>query len=223
MALHRIISDPATGTINDMSKRSSPSPSKRSGSGRIRLIGGRFKRRQLSVLDSPGLRPTPDRVRETLFNWLSFEIAGARILDPFSGSGALAFEAISRGASQALMIERDRKVAHLLKNNADTLGINDSVEILNQDALKVLARPADKPFDIVFLDPPFHRGLASQAIPLLEDNGWLAPQALIYVESESHHPAQAPIHWEKLRTVQAGESQAALYRREAHTHSDNTP
>lgn len=196
-----------------MSKHSSPPRRQRGATGRVRLIGGRLKRSQLEVVDSPGLRPTPDRVRETLFNWLSFDVPGKRVLDPFAGTGALAFEAISRGASEAWLIEQQPRVAALLKHNADRLNVADQLRVTKGDALALLATLASHRFGLVFLDPPFHHGLASTAAHLLERNGWLEDNALIYLECESSHPAQVPDNWSQLRYTQAGESMAFLYQR----------
>lgn len=190
-------------------------PSQRSGHvhGRIRLIGGHLKRSQLEVLDSPGLRPTPDRVRETLFNWIGFDIAGSHVLDLFAGSGALGFEAISRGAASTLLIERDAKVAALLEKNAQRLHITEQTLILHADSLNQLKNTPDRPFDIAFIDPPFHQGLASTAAKLLEQHAWLTQDALVYVECESNTPAEMPVNWDLIRSTQAGESLARLYHR----------
>ncbi|WP_211266631.1 16S rRNA (guanine(966)-N(2))-methyltransferase RsmD [Halotalea alkalilenta] len=196
-----------------MSPKRPPSHHRTRPAGRVRLIGGRLKRSVIEVLHSPGLRPTPDRVRETLFNWLAFELAGVRVLDPFAGSGALGFEAISRGAAKVLMIERDRRVAGLLRDNARRLGIGEQVEVREADALAQLARTPDEPYDLVFLDPPFHQGLAAEAAALLERHGWLTQRALIYLECESSLATPVPANWEALRDTRAGETQARLYRR----------
>ncbi|MGJ8522841.1 Ribosomal RNA small subunit methyltransferase D [Carnimonas sp. R-84981] len=197
-----------------MSKHSSSHRRQRSATGRVRLIGGRLKRSQLDVIDSPGLRPTPDRVRETLFNWLSFDVPGKRVLDPFAGTGALAFEAISRGASDAWLIEQQPKVAALLEHNAERLKVADQLKVTKGDALALLAAPASYRAGLVFLDPPFHHGLASSAAQLLEHHGWLEDEALIYLECESSQPAQVPDNWTQLRCTQAGESMAFLYQRQ---------
>ncbi|WP_106478980.1 16S rRNA (guanine(966)-N(2))-methyltransferase RsmD [Phytohalomonas tamaricis] len=193
--------------------------------GRLRLIGGRFKRRLLPVLDSPGLRPTPDRVRETLFNWLAFDVAGQRVLDLYAGSGALGLEALSRGAAHAIFVEQQRAVAQQLRDNLATLGLtthmpsasSDTQEaeatLVEQDALDYLDVPARYPFDVVFLDPPFHKGLAEKSCARLEANGWLAPEAMIYVEVESSLMLEVPDTWQLHRQTRAGESHAYLYRR----------
>ena len=151
-------------------------------SNRLRIIGGRFRGRKLGFPDVDGLRPTPDRVRETLFNWLQPVIAGARCLDLFAGSGALAFEALSRGAGHCLVIERDTMAVKTLRENAATLAVTDRIEIVHASALDWLERPAQQ-LDIVFLDPPYHKGLLGPCLESLSRPGWLAPGARIYVET----------------------------------------
>ncbi|MCG7601683.1 16S rRNA (guanine(966)-N(2))-methyltransferase RsmD [Halomonas sp. McH1-25] len=178
--------------------------------GKLRIIGGRFRRRLLPVADSPGLRPTPDRVRETLFNWLAFDLAGRRVLDLFAGTGALGLEALSRGADQTRFVETNAEVARLIEANLATLGATGQVVVRN--ALDFLNEPAT-PFDVVFLDPPFRRDLAGPACDLLERRGWLADDALIYVETEAGLPPQVPGCWTLHREVKAGDSHGRLYRR----------
>ena len=126
--------------------------------GRLRIVGGEWRGRRLPVLDQPGLRPTPDRVRETLFNWLAPLITGARCLDLFAGSGALGFEAASRGAGRVVMIEKSANVVRVLRENRLLLDARQ-VEVIHADAGPWLAGQAE-PFDLVFLDPPFCRGPA---------------------------------------------------------------
>ena len=149
----------------------------------LRLIGGRFRGRRLPFPDQPGLRPTPDRVRETLFNWLAPVIVGARCLDAFAGSGALGFEAASRGAGEVVLIERSPLVARQLQVNAQTLGAAE-VRIQQADTLQWLAA-AGHPFDIVFLDPPFADDLLMPAIAHLAEHGWLAPGAASKAETRA--------------------------------------
>ncbi|GHB06946.1 16S rRNA (guanine(966)-N(2))-methyltransferase RsmD [Modicisalibacter luteus] len=185
--------------------------------GKLRIIGGRFRRRLLPVADRPGLRPTPDRVRETLFNWLAFDLAGHRVLDLFAGTGALGLEALSRGASQAHFVETDAEVARLIETNLATLGATGQVVV--RDALDFLDEPAT-PFDVVFLDPPFRQDLAGPACDLLERRGWLDDDALIYVETESSLPPQVPGRWTLHREVKAGDSHGRLYRRSPSASGD---
>lgn len=201
------------------SRRKSPSSSRPSAStsvsmGQVRIIGGTLKRSLLQVLSSPGLRPTPDRVRETLFNWLASDLHNARVLDPFAGSGALGFEAVSRGATHVQSIELNTKAIQLLRENSERLKVTQHMRFTQADALTALEHTPDRPYDIVFLDPPFHQSLASKAAQLLEEHQWLTDDALIYVESESEHPASVPETWRLLRETKAGESLGRLYLRE---------
>ncbi|MDO0946197.1 16S rRNA (guanine(966)-N(2))-methyltransferase RsmD [Chromohalobacter israelensis] len=181
--------------------------------GRLRLIAGTYRRRQLPVLDRPGLRPTPDRIRETLFNWLTGELSGARVLDLYAGTGALGLEALSRGARQACFVEADSDVAACLGTNLDTLGANGRVH--RQAALDFLAGAPETPFDLVFLDPPFRQGHADDACRALEARGWLGEQAWIYLEVEHELTPAVPDHWHLHREVRAGDGIGRLYRRHA--------
>ncbi len=149
----------------------------------VRLIGGRFRRSKLPVADRPGLRPTPDRVRETLFNWLGQDLTGWHVLDAFAGSGALGFEAASRGAAEVVLLERDTALAASLRSSAQRLGAAQ-VKVVATDALAWMARAAPRRFDLVFVDPPFDAGLFDAALaaaaPLLRDGGFVyleAPRA----------------------------------------------
>lgn len=155
----------------------------RNNMGELRIIGGDFRGRKLPVLDAEGLRPTSDRVRETVFNWLQFDIAGAHCLDVFAGSGALSFEAISRGAKSVTLLELNTANAQQLKNNAATLKAQQA-NICQTDSLQWLQQPAQQVFDVVFLDPPFHKGMMQEAVDLLFKNGYIAEHSLIYVEQE---------------------------------------
>lgn len=197
------------------SRRAAVSPGK--GGGKLRIIGGHFRRRQLAVPDSPGLRPTPDRVRETLFNWLAFEIAGHRVLDLFAGTGALGFEALSRGAAHAHFVEAEPFVACAIETNLSALDATGRVT--TQDAIRFLSGTAT-PFDIVFLDPPFRQGLAAPACELLESRGWLAVDAWVYIETEAELTPKVPASWTLHREVRAGDSHGRLYRRIASPGSD---
>lgn len=195
-------------------RRPAATPAKgpgRRNAGRLRLIGGEYRRRQLPVLDHPGLRPTPDRVRETLFNWLSAATPGARVLDLFAGTGALGLEALSRGARQALFVECDAQVARQLADNLATLGADERGRLVTADALAFLSGDPT-PFSLVFLDPPFRQGLAGACCHALEA-GWLAEDALVYVETESALAPEVPASWQLHREVRAGDSTGRLYRR----------
>ena len=171
---------------------------------KVRIIAGRWRGRRLPVADVPGLRPTPDRTRETLFNWLAPFIPGARCLDLFAGSGALGFEALSRGAQQVTMIERDARVFRQLQEVADMLQADD-LDLHRGDALTFL-KADPRPFDVLFLDPPFRQGLLAPCLQHLDTDGRLAPGARIYleVERELGRP-DTPEDWQLLREGQAGQ------------------
>jgi len=174
----------------------------------LRIIGGTHRGRKLSFVDAKGLRPTPDRMRETLFNWLQPLIEGARCLDLFAGSGALGLEALSRGASDAVFVERDGKAAKRLGENLQLLGY-DAKQCHAQTAQSFLdANP--EPFDIVFLDPPYQSDLLQQVIERL-DKGWLAGGGRIYMEHDSHHARpELPANWTVLKERKAGQVTALL-------------
>ncbi len=186
----------------------------RAASGQIRIIGGQWRGRKLPVPDSPGLRPTTDRVRETLFNWLAPSMVSARCLDCFAGSGALGLEALSRYASAATLIEMERGVAQQLQQNLATLKAANA-KVVNTNTLTFLNQPGT-PHDIVFVDPPFRKGLLDDTLRLLEDNDWLADDALIYVESEVENGLPpVPLHWDLHREKVAGQVAYRLYHRTA--------
>jgi 16S rRNA (guanine966-N2)-methyltransferase len=171
--------------------------------GAVRIIGGKWRRRKVPVLDKPGLRPTPDRVRETLFNWLQPVIPGSRCLDLFAGSGANGFEAASRGAREVVMVERDRDVALNLEKQAEVLQAQE-VWVIWTDALAWL-RGAPAPFDIVFLDPPFRHGLLAPSCELLQTGGWLSPNAYLYLEYEGAELPPLPEDWRIHRAGHVGQ------------------
>ena len=175
----------------------------------VRIIGGRYRRRVLPFPDSEGLRPTPDRVRETLFNWLGQDLDGWHCLDLFAGSGALGFEAASRGAAQVVLVEQAPKVLAALRENAGMLQNPPEVEIRRGDALQYLASTKLK-FDLVFLDPPFGKGWIDRLEPLLP--GVLNEDAAIYVEAEQEIEALGD--WHSVRHGKAGEVHYQLMRRE---------
>ncbi|MGE4801145.1 16S rRNA (guanine(966)-N(2))-methyltransferase [Yersinia hibernica] len=184
--------------------------------GQIRIIGGKWRGRKLPVPDSPGLRPTTDRVRETLFNWLAPMIQGARCLDCFAGSGALGLEALSRYAGEATLLEADRHVAKQLSSNLALLHA-DNGQVVNTNSLQWLAQPG-QPFDLVFLDPPFRKGLLTDTINLLEQFNWLTADAWIYVEAEAESTAaDVPASWQLHREKIAGQVAYRLYIRRQDT------
>ena len=175
----------------------------------VRIIGGEFRRRVLKFPDSEGLRPTPDRVRETLFNWLGQELDGLRCLDLFAGSGALGFEAASRGAALVVMVEQAPKVLAALRENHDMLLKPGSISIIRADAIQYLASTKTK-FDLIFLDPPFKKGWIDRLEPLLP--GALNEDAAIYVEAE--HKIESLGDWRAVRHGRAGEVHFQLLRRD---------
>ncbi len=183
---------------------------KKSGN-RLRIIGGQWRSRFLPFPDVEGLRPTTDRVRETLFNWLQPVVAGANVLDVFAGSGALGFEALSRGASTLTMIEKNNLAAKQLIENAQTLKTQDT-QIIKSDALTWLAQ-CSQSFDLIFLDPPFAKGLLPQCLQLIEDKGLLKANGWIYIESEQDlNSLSLPSQWQLHREKKAGQVKLCLYQ-----------
>lgn len=182
------------------------------GSGSVRIIGGQWRGRKITVPSVDGLRPTPDRVRETLFNWLMPYLPDAKCLDTFSGSGALSIESLSRGAAQATALDNSPEAVQALKKISALLEI-PSLNIIHADALAWLNRVADTAFDIVFIDPPFHQNLISPCCALLETHHWLSADALIYVEHERGGTIDVPDSWRLHRQQQAGDVVYALYAR----------
>jgi 16S rRNA (guanine966-N2)-methyltransferase len=165
---------------------------------KVRIVGGRHRGRVLRFPAVEGLRPTPDRVRETLFNWLGQDLTGRTCLDLFAGSGALGLEAASRGASEVTLVERSRKGCAALEENAAALG-ERGVRIVCGDALEFAARSGGR-FDVVFVDPPYGSGLAEKALALLPR--LLAPGGRVYFESDRPFPGDA--RWRSVREGRAG-------------------
>ncbi|OOF76822.1 16S rRNA (guanine(966)-N(2))-methyltransferase RsmD [Rodentibacter caecimuris] len=182
--------------------------------GEVRIIAGLWRGRRLPVLNAEGLRPTGDRVKETLFNWLMPYIHQAKCLDGFAGSGSLGIEALSRQAEKVTFLEKDKTVANQLKKNLHTLKCpEEQAQVLNQSCLDFLKLPQNQPhFNVVFLDPPFHFGLAEQAIRLLVENNWLYPNALIYVETEKQNHLNTPENWTLLKEKTTGMVSYRLYQ-----------
>ncbi|OQX36812.1 MAG: 16S rRNA (guanine(966)-N(2))-methyltransferase RsmD [Oceanospirillales bacterium LUC14_002_19_P2] len=182
------------------------------GGGQLRIIGGTWRSRKLPVADVEGLRPTPDRVRETLFNWLTGWVDDARCLDAFSGTGALGLEALSRGASETVFLEYSAKAVQTLKSNLQALRA-DNAKVEQTDALQWLSRPALQTFNLVFLDPPFRKQLLQPVCEQLQSNGWLAQDALVYVEAEKElSPLPVPANWKLWKEKSAGQVISCLYR-----------
>jgi 16S rRNA (guanine966-N2)-methyltransferase len=169
----------------------------------LRIIGGAWRSRRFRFPDGATIRPTPDRVRETLFNWLGSSLRGARCLDLYAGSGALGLEALSRGAAEAVFVERERIAAEAIRARLQEWGAQGA-EVLAMDAQRYLALDA-RPFDVVFLDPPFALGAAPGALRALLERGWLAPGARIYVEFAAREPPELPAGLTRLKQGRSGE------------------
>ena len=180
--------------------------------GRVRIIAGRLRGSRLDVPVFPGLRPTPDRLRETLFNWLAPYIEGARCLDLFAGTGALGIEALSRGAGDTLFIERDTALAQALRANLARLKLD---AIVHQASALAWLGGTPRAFDLVFLDPPFDDLLWRPVLAGLDRPGWLAANALIYMESPRELTIDAGPGWVLQREACVGAVRGALYRRAA--------
>ncbi len=188
--------------------------SKQEKTSELRIIGGKWRSRRLRFTGAEGLRPTTDRVRETLFNWLAPYTHDAHCLDVFSGSGALGLETLSRGASEVVFLEKNKVAASSIKQNLETLG-SDKGHVIHTDSLNWLATQPAQPFDIVFLDPPFHNGLLEPCYKLLSSQGWLADNALIYIEMEQGLSIEdLPNNWHLSKERHAGQVIIQLY--EAH-------
>jgi len=181
--------------------------------GKLRIIGGTWRSRQLPVIAQDGLRPTTDRVRETLFNWLQSDIPAARCLDVFAGSGALGFEAASRGAEQVVMLEQSAAACKVLNTNINILQ-TQKIQCIQTDALRWLPAQTEK-FDIVFIDPPYASQLLAETCQLLEQYSILADNALIYLEQNSKQALPPlPSNWQLLKQKKAGQIGYYLAKRE---------
>ena len=171
----------------------------------LRIIAGRWRGRKLSFADSPGLRPTSDRVRETLFNWLQASVPNSRCLDLFSGSGALGLEALSRGAAHVTFLEKKTAVVEMLNAQLKLLQANEQAKVLQIDAIEFLDTADTQPFDIVFLDPPFDDNLWQVCCEKLISGQRLTPGALIYIEQDKRSSKLSlPKAWEVLKQKSAG-------------------
>lgn len=200
-----------------------PGPSARAGAsapgagapGLVRIVGGHWRGTRLPVPGATGLRPTPDRVRETLFNWLGHArpsgLRGARVLDLFAGSGALGLEALSRGAHESFLVERDRASAATLRASVQRLRADARAHVVEADALDWLRAPLHGRFDLVFLDPPFEAALWDRVLPLLPP--WLDADAWLYLESPADGGIRPGPDWAPHREGRTREVHYALYRR----------
>lgn len=179
----------------------------------VRIIGGEWRRRVLRFPDSEGLRPTPDRVRETLFNWLGQDLSGQTCLDLFAGSGALGFEAASRGAERVVLVEKSARVAASLTEHTQLLGAGPRVEIVRGDGVQYAASCV-RQFDVIFIDPPYQRGWIARVAPLL--GRLLKPDAALYVEAETELENLGPDlrDWQTVRRGKAGEVHFHLLRKQ---------
>lgn len=185
--------------------------------GQLRIIGGTWRSRRIRFVTEADIRPTPDRVRETLFNWLQETVPGAACLDLYAGSGALGFEALSRGAGRVTFVDQDTRVIQQLQANFELLDAADRGRAVCSEAHAYLEGPAraDGPFDIVFLDPPYREHVLGRSCALLEQSGALAPAAWIYLETEAREPPPAlPEGWIYLQSKTTGHVGYHLCRRE---------
>jgi 16S rRNA (guanine966-N2)-methyltransferase len=178
----------------------------------VRIIGGEWRGRKLHFPPLPAIRPTPDRVRETLFNWIQMQVPGSRCLDLFAGSGALGLEALSRGAGEVVFVESDPGAAAFVARTLQEFR-SDRGQVVRADARAYLGQDV-RPFDIVFLDPPFADRALADTCRLLEDRGWLQPGASIYLEAAADEGVpELPPGWTLMRTKRAGEVGYHLARR----------
>lgn len=186
--------------------------SNKTSDGVIRIISGQFRGRKLPVKDVQGLRPTTDRIKETVFNWLMQDTRDTKVLDCFAGSGGLGFEALSRFALSARFLEMDKLAANQLQTNIDTLKLTNAEVICTDSLLYLSNNTQQQQFNLVFIDPPFRQGLAQKCCDLLTENDWLSKNALIYVEVESEMSAlQTPSNWLLLKEKAAGQVLCRLY------------
>jgi 16S rRNA (guanine966-N2)-methyltransferase len=172
----------------------------------LRIVGGSLRGRKWTFPETPGLRPTPDRVRETLFNWLAPHIPGMRVLDLFAGSGALAFEALSRGAASATLVDTDRAAADNLRATISRFGLEPQAVVEAAEAMAVLAKAAAGSFDLICLDPPFTAALLEPALTLIGQRDILASGGFCYVEATANATLPPlPAGWQVHREGRAGE------------------
>lgn len=178
----------------------------------LRIIGGNWRGRRVSFPDADDLRPTSDRIRETVFNWLQAYSPGARCLDLFAGSGAMGLEALSRGAESVLFVERDLAAATAIRTALARFDATGG-QVMQADALRFLEHPTGR-YEIVFIDPPFGADIISRCCELLEQHGWLKPGALIYLEQDRAKPVPSiPDNWSLHRQAKAGQVAYYLARR----------
>jgi 16S rRNA (guanine966-N2)-methyltransferase len=207
-------SRPPTGAPAQRQRAPTSQTAGHSGPGRLRIIGGRWRGSRIEFPPLPGIRPSPDRVRETLFNWLQRSIVGASCLDLFAGSGALGIEALSRGAREVVLVDCEAQVERHLRATLQRFRA-ENFQVVRADAMRYLAGPPTR-FDLVFLDPPFAAGLLPRILHTLHTQPWLTPGALIYVEAPANEPLPMwPQGWVALRSKQAGQVSYHLLRARA--------
>jgi len=188
----------------------------------VRIIAGVWRGRRVNFADLPGLRPTPDRVRETLFNWLQASIAGSRCLDLFAGSGALGLEALSRGAKSVVFVEQAQAAARGVVAELERFQGASRARVVEMGASRFLRTPGE-PFDVVFLDPPFGREALAEFIPLLDAGNWVKAGGLVYLENEKAAGVPVlPSHWDLLKSKSAGEVGYHLVRVNARAGTETT-
>ena len=181
--------------------------------GRLRIVAGKWRSRLLDIADVPGLRPTAERIRETLFNWLATPVHGARCLDLYAGTGALGLEALSRGAGSVVFVEQSARAVTTLEANIRTLGAGNA-EVLRTDARQFLEQVPTERFDLVFLDPPFAADLIAESCGLLDGSGMLADECLIYIEQDRQRKdVDLPEGWQILKDKTAGNVRYMLVQR----------
>ncbi len=181
--------------------------------GRLRIVAGKWRSRLLDIADVPGLRPTSERIRETLFNWLAPTIHGARCLDLFAGTGALGLEALSRGARSAVLVEKSAAAVATLRKNCQALGA-DGAQIRQRNALDYVRENPEGPFDLVFLDPPFGAGLGEELCRLLEERKVISSDAQVYIEQDRSKPEPVlPSNWCVKKNETAGNVRYMLVQR----------
>lgn len=182
----------------------------------MRIVGGEFRGRTLKAPSSMAVRPTSDRLRESLFNILAHAfdsvVDGARVIDLFAGTGALGLEALSRGARFALFVDDGAEARALLRANVEALGVGGRTRVFRRDATKLGAAPPGEPFTLAFLDPPYGRGLAPLALTALRDGGWLAPGALVVVEESAGAVREPPEGYALLDRRDYGDTQVVFLR-----------
>ncbi len=179
----------------------------------VRIIGGKWRGKKIGFPEVAGLRPTPDRVKETLFNWLMHNIADSRCLDLFAGSGSLGFEACSRGAKAVVLVEQQPKVVQALKQTLGAFGVDAGITVVNASALLWLKQNASAAFDVVFLDPPFQEGLLMPTLKLLQEHRWLHAKSLVYVEyAVGTDVAEIKMCWEVVKHKKMGAVECALLK-----------